>query len=167
MVGADEGPNRRRGRTIAVGSDHAGFAAKESVKALLKKKGYTVVDVGTGSDESCDYPDYAAKVARAVASGRAGRGVLVCGTGIGMCMTANKFRGVRAALVTDEFTAEMSRRHNDANVFCTGARVLPASRIRALLARWLDTEFESGGRHERRVDKIDRMDGRARRRRQG
>jgi ribose 5-phosphate isomerase B len=145
--------------TIAIGSDHAGFKAKEELKKMLQARGFTVIDVGTSSEESTDYPDYAAGVGRAVSGGTAERGVLVCGTGIGMCMTANKIRGIRAALVTDEMTAEMSRRHNDANVFCAGARVLATDVMKKLLEKWLDTPFE-GGRHERRVRKIDELDSR-------
>lgn len=143
--------------TIVIGADHAGFKAKEELKSMLEQKGYRVVDVGTTSEESTDYPDYAVKVAQAVSSGQAKQGVLVCGTGIGMCMTANKIKGVRAALVTDEFTAEMSRKHNNANVFCAGARVVPTDTMKALLDKWLATPFE-GGRHERRVRKIDDLD---------
>lgn len=145
--------------TIALGADHAGFKVKEELKAMLRQKGLQVLDVGTTSEESTDYPDYAVKVAQAVSSGKARQGVLVCGTGIGMCMAANKVRGIRAALVTDELTAEMSRKHNDANVFCAGARVLSGEKIRQLLEAWLSTPFE-GGRHERRVKKINDLDAR-------
>jgi ribose 5-phosphate isomerase B len=144
-------------QTIAIGADHAGFKAKEELKALLQQKGFQVLDMGTVSEESTDYPDYAVKVGQAVAQGKAQQGVLVCGTGIGMCMTANKIRGVRAALVTDEMTAEMSRKHNDANVFCAGARVLATDQMKRLLEKWLATPFE-GGRHERRVKKINDLD---------
>lgn len=139
---------------IAVGADHAGFEAKEELKKLLEALGHAVVDVGTHSKESCDYPDYARQVAEAVANRQVDRGVLVCGTGIGMSMTANKVRGVRASLITDPFTSEMSRRHNDANVFCAGARVLDVEKMKSLLKLWLETPFE-GGRHERRVAKIE------------
>jgi ribose 5-phosphate isomerase B len=144
---------------IAVGADHAGFRAKEEVKRMLQDRGFEVLDMGTTSDESTDYPDYAVKVSEAVSSGRAQKGVLVCGTGVGMCMTANKVRGIRAALVTNDLTAEMSRRHNDANVFCAGARVLEPAEIGRLLQIWLSTPFE-GGRHERRVRKIGELDAR-------
>jgi ribose 5-phosphate isomerase B len=143
--------------TIVIGSDHAGYKAKEELKAMLQKKGFNVIDVGTTSEESTDYPDYAVKVGEAVSSGQAKQGVLVCGTGIGMCMTANKIRGVRAALVTDDLTAEMSRKHNDANVFCAGARVLATEKMKQLLDKWLSTPFE-GGRHERRVQKMMDLD---------
>jgi ribose 5-phosphate isomerase B len=142
---------------IAIGADHAGFQAKEELKRRLAALGHEVADAGTGSEESVDYPDFAEQVARAVSAGQAERGVLVCGTGIGMCMTANKVAGIRAALVTDAFTSEMSRRHNDANVFCAGARVLPVERMMEFLELWLATPFE-GGRHVRRVEKMKRLD---------
>lgn len=140
---------------IAVGADHAGFEAKEELKKMLETLGHVVMDVGTHSKDSCDYPDYARRVAEAVANRQVDRGVLVCGTGIGMSMTANKVRGVRASLITDPFTSEMSRRHNDANVFCAGARVLDVKKMKSLLKLWLKTPFE-GGRHKRRVAKIER-----------
>lgn len=143
--------------TIVIGSDHAGYKAKEELKAMLQKKGFNVVDVGASSEESTDYPDYAVKVGQAVSSGQAKQGVLVCGTGIGMCITANKIKGVRAALITDELTAEMSRKHNDANVFCAGARVIATDKMKQLLEKFLSTSFE-GGRHERRVQKMNDLD---------
>ena len=138
---------------IAIGADHAGFAVKERLKRELKALGHRVTDVGTDSAESVDYPDYAEKVGKAVASGRVRRGVLICGSGIGMMIAANKVRGVRAAAVTDRTSAMLSRSHNDANVFCAGARLVPAPRISAALKAWLKTPFE-GGRHLRRVRKI-------------
>ena len=142
---------------IAVGSDHAGFPAKEEVRKLLSELGHDVLDCGPADDSSVDYPDFAEKVAGTVASNDAERGVLVCGTGIGMSMAANKVPGVRAALCHDTFTAEMSRKHNDANVLCVGARVLPIGQIREIVEVWLKSEFE-GGRHERRVGKINQLD---------
>jgi ribose 5-phosphate isomerase B len=142
---------------VAIGADHAGFAAKEELKALVRALGHVVADKGTSSDASVDYPDFAADVARAVAKGEADRGVLICGTGIGMCIAANKVPGVRAALVSDEKTAELSRQHNDANVFCAGARVLPLPRMAEILKVWLATPFE-GGRHQKRIDKISGLD---------
>ncbi len=142
---------------IALGADHAGFAAKEEVKKLLKAMGHEVVDVGTSSEMSCDYPDFAAEGARKVASGECERGVLICGTGIGMSIVANKFPGVRAALVTDEKTAEISRSHNDANVFCAGARLMPVVKIAESLKAWLQTPFQ-GGRHAKRLEKIARIE---------
>ncbi|MBI2900022.1 MAG: ribose 5-phosphate isomerase B [Planctomycetes bacterium] len=142
---------------IAVGADHAGFRIKDELKKRLAALGHSVEDAGTDSEQSVDYPDFAERVGRAIAEGRADRGVLVCGTGIGMSIAANKIAGVRAAVVTDPLTAEMSRRHNDANVFCAGARVLAPEKIAELLDLWLKTPFE-GGRHERRVEKIRRLE---------
>jgi len=138
---------------IAIGSDHAGFRAKEALKASLAQAGYVLEDVGTRTEESCDYPDFAIKVADTVAKKTADKGIILCGTGIGSSIAANKVAGVRAALVHDGFTAEMSRRHNDANVLCLGARVLADERIRDLARLWLETPFD-GGRHDRRVGKI-------------
>ena len=138
---------------IAIGSDHRGFQAKEQLKRLLTQLGHEVTDYGTHSDHSTDYPDYAVPVCGAVAVGEADRGVLLCGSGIGMCMTANKVRGIRAALCHDELTAEMSRRHNNANVLCLAADLLGEELIRRMVEIWVSTEFD-GGRHERRVEKI-------------
>jgi ribose 5-phosphate isomerase B len=143
---------------IALGSDHAGYAAKEALKASLRARGHEVIDVGAPGEAPCDYPDFAWEVARAVASGRADRGVLVCGTGLGRAIAANKIPGVRAVNVTDEATAELSRRHNDANVFCAGARLLGAPRILELLGLWMETPFE-GGRHAGRLEKVRRLEG--------
>jgi len=144
---------------IAIGADHAGYKVKEELKVFLKSLGHEVVDVGTTGEESVDYPDFAKKVAESVAAKRADRGVLVCGTGIGMSIAANRVNGVRAAVVTDEFTSEMSRKHNDANVFCAGARILPVVKIAEALKVWLETPFE-GGRHQRRIDEITRIEKR-------
>ena len=138
---------------VAIGSDHAGYQAKEELKVLLRALGHQAEDVGTSSEVSVDYPDYAEKVAKKVAAGEADRGVLVCGTGIGMSIAANKVPGVLAAVVTDEKTAELSRRHNNANVFCAGARVLPVVKIAEALKVWLQTPFEEG-RHVKRIEKI-------------
>ena len=142
---------------VAIGVDHAGFPYKKEIETALRAFGATVVDLGTSSDASCDYPDFAEKVARAVASGEAERGVLICGTGIGMAIAANKVPGIRAAVVTDEKTAELSRRHNDANVFCAGARVLPVLKIAEALKVWLQAPFE-GGRHQKRIEKIEQIE---------
>ena len=142
---------------VALGVDHAGFPLKKEIETMLRALGATVIDMGTSSDASCDYPDFAEKVARAVVSGQADRGVLVCGTGIGMSIAANKVAGVRAAVVTDEKTAELSRRHNDANVFCAGARTLPMLKIAEALKVWLQTPFE-GGRHQKRIEKIAQLE---------
>ena len=138
---------------IAIGADHAGFSSKEELKKAIAASGHEVADLGTESEASVDYPDFARAVAEAVAGGKADRGVLVCGTGIGMSMTANKVPGIRAAVVTDAYTAEMSRRHNDANVLCMGARVLDPERMKEYLGIFLHTPFD-GGRHARRVEKI-------------
>lgn len=139
---------------IAVAADHAGFQLKQQLAERLRGQGHEVLDLGTDSEASTDYPAYAHHVARAVADGEAERGVLVCGSGIGMCMAANRTPGVRAAVLQSDFDAEMSRRHNDANVACFGARQSEAGSVEALLDRFLETPFE-GGRHERRVRKID------------
>jgi ribose 5-phosphate isomerase B len=138
---------------IAIGSDHAGYRAKEALRAYLAAAGHDVRDLGTKGEESVDYTDYAIGVAENVARGEAERGVILCGTGIGSCIAANKVKGIRAALVHDGFTAEMSRRHNDSNVLCLGARVLAEDRIKDLARLWLEAPFD-GGRHERRVGKI-------------
>jgi ribose 5-phosphate isomerase B len=138
---------------VAVGADHAGFAVKEELKTLIKALGHVPVDKGTASEMSVDYPDFAALVAAAVASGECERGVLICGTGIGMSIAANRVPGVRAAVVCSEQAAELSRRHNDANVFCAGARLVPVVKIAEMLKIWLAAPFE-GGRHQRRVDKM-------------
>ncbi len=138
---------------IAIASDHAGFAVKEDLKGFLSGLGHIVQDFGCPSAEACDYPDFIAPAAEAVAAGRCERGIVLGGSGNGEAMAANKIRGIRAAVVTDDFTAEMARRHNDANVASFGARVLTAERIRRLAAVFLDTPFE-GGRHQRRIEKI-------------
>lgn len=139
---------------IAVGADHAGFDLKAAVLEELRARGVEVVDCGTHDRRPCDYPDYAAKVAGMVAAGGASRGVLICGTGQGMCMAANRFPGVRAALVYDEFAAQISRQHNDANVICLGGRLISGPEAKRLLGLWLETPF-AGDRHARRVGKLD------------
>jgi len=138
---------------IALGADHAGFASKEQLKAGLVRAGHDVCDCGTQGEASVDYPDYARLVAHAVAEGRAERGVLVCGTGIGMSITANKVDGIRAAKCNDPYEARMARAHNDANVVCLGARVLDASVMDEIVRDFLATPFE-GGRHALRVQKM-------------
>jgi ribose 5-phosphate isomerase B len=140
-------------KTFVVGSDHGGIDVKTAVIALLKQRGAQVVDAGTNGPASVDYPDFGVKVAGMVSRGEADQGVLVCGTGIGMSMVANKFPGVRAALVTDEFMARMSREHNNANVLVLGGRVVDVSTAEKLVSAWLDAIFE-GGRHQSRLDKI-------------
>jgi ribose 5-phosphate isomerase B len=138
---------------IAVGSDHRGFDVKRRVVTLLQQMGHEVEDVGATGKDSVDYPDFAFLVAKAVSEGRADRGILVCGSGIGMCIAANKVKGVRAAPCHDNITAEMSRRHNDANVLCLSADLLGGELIDRMIRIWLETTFE-GGRHARRVEKI-------------
>ncbi len=138
---------------VAIGSDHRGFQAKESIKRQLKEMGYETLDLGTHTGDSADYPDFALPVCLAVRNGQADRGILLCGSGIGMCMAANKVRGIRAALCHDELTAEMSRRHNNANVLCLAADLLGEELMRRMAEVWISTEFE-GGRHERRIAKI-------------
>ncbi len=138
---------------VAIGSDHAGLELKERIKEFLLAKGYEVIDFGTDSQQSTHYPLFAKDVALAVQEGRADRGILVCGTGIGMSITANKFRGVRAALCCNEYMARMSRLHNDANVLCLGDRVLGEELALAIVDVWMNTPFE-GGRHLQRVELI-------------
>lgn len=138
---------------IAIGSDHGGFHLKEEIKKRLSELGYEYRDYGTDSGESCDYPDFAAAVGNAVALGECERGILVCGTGIGVSISANKIHGVRAALCGDCFSAEMSRRHNDANILCLGERVTGTGLALKIVETYLETPFE-GGRHARRVGKI-------------
>lgn len=138
---------------VALGADHAGVHLKDAVRQQLEARGIEVHDLGTSDDTSVDYPDYAAQVARAVTSGEADRGILVCGTGIGMAIAANKFDGVRAAPVVDLESARLSREHNDANVLALGARVTDPALARQIVDTFLDTAF-AGGRHQRRIDKI-------------
>jgi ribose 5-phosphate isomerase B len=142
---------------IAVGSDHRGFDVKRRIVSALQQLGHEVLDLGPESSDSVDYPDFAFQVAQAVGTGRVDRGILICGTGIGMCIAANKVKGVRAAPCHDSITAEMSRRHNNANVMCLSADLLGDELIDRMVRIWLETEFE-GGRHARRVDKITRFE---------
>ena len=141
------------------GSDHAGFKLKQHLVAMLREHGDEVVDLGTDSEASCDYPDFGAAVARRVAAEADSRGLIVCGTGIGISIAANKVDGVRAALVTDAFTAQAARAHNDANIIAMGARVTGAGVAEQALSVFRKTEFE-GGRHQRRLDKITAIEGR-------
>jgi ribose 5-phosphate isomerase B len=138
---------------IAIGSDHAGFELKKKVASMLESAGHDVIDVGTDSEESTDYPRYAAEAARLVAGGESDRAVLACGSGVGVSIVANKVDGVRAVNAHDPEEAEMSRRHNDANVLALAGRRLAAKDARAIVERFLETDFE-GGRHARRVDQI-------------
>ncbi|MBU4318507.1 MAG: ribose 5-phosphate isomerase B [Proteobacteria bacterium] len=138
---------------IVMGCDHAALGLKEEIIALLKERAIPVQDAGTHSLDSVDYPDYGIKVAAMVASGEFERGILICGTGLGMSMTANRFAGVRAALCPDLFSAAMSRKHNDANILVLGARVTGVGLALEIVKTWLDTPFE-GGRHQLRIDKF-------------
>jgi len=142
---------------IIIGSDHAAYDLKEKVKAFLIGRGIDVEDVGCHSEASVDYPDFGIKVASMVSSGKFERGILLCGTGIGMSMVANKFPHVRAALCTGLFSAIMSKRHNNSNILVLGARVVGDILALEIVKTWLDTPFE-GGRHQRRLDKFDRID---------
>ncbi len=139
---------------ISIGADHAGYALKERLKAELETLGFEPVDVGTDSTESVDYPDYAKQVASQVGTGAVARGVLTCGTGLGMSYTANRFAGVRAAVAWTPEIAELSRRHNDANILVLPAHFLDEDQGLEILRRWLEAPFD-GGRHERRVAKIE------------
>jgi ribose 5-phosphate isomerase B len=143
---------------IYVGGDHAGYRLKEAVKKRLEDQGRQVRDVGTFSTDSMDYPDPASETARAVADGRAERGVLVCGSGIGMSITANRFHGVRAVLAPTVEHARLGRLHNDANLLCLGERLTPRDLALEILDVFLNTEFE-GGRHQRRIQKIEKVSG--------
>jgi len=142
---------------VAVGSDHRGFQVKTKLIELLKRLGHEVFDAGPLGSESVDYPDLAEVVGRRVAAGESDRGILICGTGLGMSIAANKIDGVRAAPCHDDLTAEMSRRHNDLNVLCLSADLLGEKLIDRMVEIWLNTEFEAG-RHARRVEKISKIE---------
>ncbi|MBL9122511.1 MAG: ribose 5-phosphate isomerase B [Planctomycetaceae bacterium] len=142
---------------VAIGSDHRGFGVKGKIIECLKRLQHSWIDCGTCSTESVDYPDIAAEVARRVSAGEAERGILICGSGLGMSIAANKFKGIRAATCHDDLTAEMSRRHNDVNVLCLSADMLGERLIDRMVEIWLDTPFE-GGRHARRVAKISELE---------
>ena len=143
---------------IAIACDHGGYALKEAVKAHLTEKGYEAVDFGTNSTESCDYPDFAAPAAKAVAAGECEKGIVICTTGIGVSIVANKVKGIRCALCSDPLSAEMTRRHNDTNMLAMGAGIIGQNLAMDIVDIWLSTEFE-GGRHQRRVDKIMALEG--------
>ncbi|MGC2237021.1 MAG: ribose 5-phosphate isomerase B [Pyrinomonadaceae bacterium] len=142
---------------IALGADHAGFEEKEKLKKTLDELGVEYEDLGTNSLDSVDYPDFGAKVGRAVASGEVDEGIVVCGSGIGIAIAANKIRGVRAAQAWNEETARLAREHNDANVLSIGARVIPEEEIPKIVKAWFDAKFE-GGRHAKRVEKISELE---------
>ena len=142
---------------IAIASDHRGFVVKGKIISLLRDLGHEGLDLGPDTPDSVDYPDYAATVARSICGGEVDRGILICGTGMGMCIAANKFPGVRAAPCHDDLTAEMSRLHNDANVLCLSADLLGDRLVNRMVEIWLNTGFE-GGRHARRIDKIQQLE---------
>jgi len=142
---------------IAIGSDHAGFEEKEKIKKTLDELGVEYEDFGTNSLDSVDYPEFGAKVGKAIASGEVEQGIVVCGSGIGIAIAANKIHGVRAAQAWNEETARLARQHNDANVLSIGARVIPEGEIPKIVRAWFDAKFE-GGRHERRVEKITELE---------
>lgn len=138
---------------VGIGNDHSALELKKELVELLESGGHTVVDYGTCTTDSCDYPVYGEKVARAVAAGEVERGILICGTGLGISLAANKVRGIRACVCSEPYTAQMSRAHNDCNVLALGARVVGAELAKMIVDIWMKTEFE-GGRHSRRVDLI-------------
>ncbi len=140
---------------IAIGADHGGYEYKNNIIDLLKNKGYEVKDFGTYSNESCDYPEFAKKVAESVANGNFDRGILICGTGIGMSIVANKFKGIRAALCSDTFSAKATREHNNSNILCMGARVISFEKAEEITRIWLETEFSQEERHIRRINMIE------------
>ena len=138
---------------IGIGNDHAAVDMKFEIVKYLEESGYEVVNFGTDTNDSCDYPVYGEKVARAVANGEVDRGILICGTGVGISLAANKVKGIRAAVCSESVTARFSRLHNDANILAFGARIVGVEAAKDMVNVWLDTEFE-GGRHQRRVDLI-------------
>jgi ribose 5-phosphate isomerase B len=142
---------------IAIASDHRGFIVKGKILAMIADLGHEALDFGPETPDSVDYPDYASKVARAVSNKETDRGILICGSGMGMCIVANKFDGVRAAPCHDDLTAEMSRLHNDSNVLCLSADLLGDRLVNRMVEIWLTTGFE-GGRHARRIEKISRIE---------
>ncbi len=139
---------------IAIAADHAGFGLKQELAGLLTEKGFQVLDLGTNGPDSVDYPDFAEKMAEAIRAGRAGRGVLVCGSGIGIGIAANRFPGIRAATCTDATMARLSRAHNDANVISLGSRIVGFETARDCVLTFLSTPFDGGERHQRRIDKL-------------
>lgn len=138
---------------VAVANDHRGVESKEQIKAIIEQMGFECVDLGTEEGKPADYPDQAYQAAQAVSTGDVDRAILVCGTGIGMCIAANKVKNVRAALCYDELNAQVSRQHNDANILCLSGDLVKGATLRKIVESWLTTEFD-GGRHQRRVDKI-------------
>lgn len=143
---------------IAIGNDHAAVELKNIIKEHLESKGYEVINVGTDTNDSCDYPVYGEKVGRLVASGEADAGVLICGTGVGISIAANKVKGVRACVCSEPYTAKLSKMHNNSNIIAFGARVVGSEMAKMITDTWLETEYE-GGRHQRRVDMLDAIEG--------
>ncbi len=143
-------------KKVALASDHGGYGLKTQIKQYLQSKGYTVLDLGTDSEESVDYPDFGAKAAEAVLNKEADCAVIMCGSGIGISISANKFKGIRCALCFDTYTAKMSRMHNDANIMAVGGRITTIERAVDMVDLFLTTEFE-GGRHQRRIDMLDAL----------
>lgn len=141
---------------IAIGSDHGGFTLKQKLIPVIESLGYTIIDVGCYDDSSVDYPDYAEQVSKKIMSKDADLGILICGTGIGMSLAANRHMEIRAAVCHNEYTAEMSRQHNNANILCIGERVLSPEDAEIIVKVWLSTAFEQGGRHQRRIEKFSR-----------
>ena len=144
-------------KVIGIGNDHAAVDLKNEIKAYLEEKGYKVVNYGTDSSESCDYPVYGAKVGNAVASGEVDAGVLICGTGIGISIAANKVKGIRAVVCSEPYTAKLSRMHNNTNILAFGARVVGPELAKMIVDEWLNAKYE-GGRHQRRVDMISEIE---------
>lgn len=142
---------------LGIGSDHGGFELKEHIKEYLEEENIDYIDYGTNSNESVDYPDYARRVGEAVMAGQADRGIVICGTGIGISIAANKVKGIRCALCGDTYSARMSMEHNNANVLALGGRVLGRDLAKEIVSVWIKSEFE-GGRHARRVDKISEIE---------
>ena len=140
---------------IGIGSDHGGYALKQAVIKHLEEKGYAVKDYGCYSEESCDYPVYAKAVANAVKDGEVKQGILICGTGIGISIAANKVNGVRAAVVSEPVSARLTKEHNNANIIAFGARIVGSEMAKAIVDAWLDAEYIGSGRHERRVNMIE------------
>ncbi len=138
---------------VAIGSDHGGFELKEKIKIYLKSKDFEIIDVGTHSTESVDYPDYAKKVVESIQSGESAKGILICGTGIGISIAANKFKGIRAALIYNDEAAKLSIEHNNSNIFVAGGRTMNHDDVLNWLMIWFNSKFQ-GGRHERRIEKI-------------
>ncbi|MBQ7795478.1 MAG: ribose 5-phosphate isomerase B [Lachnospiraceae bacterium] len=143
---------------IAIGNDHAAVELKNIIKEHLEAKGHEVINVGTDTNDSCDYPAYGEKVGRLVASGEAEAGVLICGTGVGISIAANKVKGVRACVCSEPYTAKLSKMHNNSNIIAFGARVVGSEMAKMITDTWLETEYE-GGRHQRRVDMLDAIEG--------